>query len=189
VRRVPLVAAALAAQIFVATLARCGDEPNELGDRIVDFCKEHRGKKIGNGECTSLVAAALHAAGARPHGWNPNRREPPKRGEFNWGELVYTLERNGEDLKWTGKFDNIRRGDIVQFRNVTLGGATETGTYTARAQHHSAIVYGVDKEDGVLKIYHQNYNGHKAVMADRVRLADLQEGRFSIYHPLPSSAP
>jgi hypothetical protein len=187
VRCVPVVAAALAAQFLVATPARCADEPGDLGDRIVAFCKEHRGKRVGNGECTSLVTAALLSAGAKPHGWGDHRRQPPKRGEINWGELVYTLERNGEDLKWTGKFDDIRRGDILQFRNVQLAGSTNIGTYSAQAQHHSAIIYGMDKEEGILKIYHQNFNGHKAVMTDRVRLADLQDGRFSVYHPLPAA--
>ena len=99
------------------------------------------------------------------------------------------MERSGgsENFKWTGKFENVRPGDIVQFKDVELAGYTDTGTYTAQARHHSAVVYGVNKEEGILKIYHQNYNGHKAVMTDRVRMADLQEGRFSIYHPLPAT--
>jgi hypothetical protein len=187
-RRVPIIAAAIVAQFLVTALAHGADEPGELGDRVVAFCKEHKGKRVGNGECTSLVMAALLSAGAKPHGFGDHRRTPPKRGEFNWGELVYTLERSGGgDLKWTGKFENVRPGDIVQFKDVELAGKTDTGTYTARAQHHSAVVSGVNKDEGILRIYHQNYNGHKAVMPDLVRLADLQVGRFQIYHPLPAT--
>lgn len=186
-RRLPLVVTALAAQFLGAALARCADEPGELGDRIVAFCKEHRGKRVGNGECTTLVTAALLSAGAKPHGWGDNRRQPPKRGEFNWGELVYTLERKGEDLKWTGKFDDVRPGDIIQYRNVLIAGYTDVGTYTEQAQHHSAIIFSVDKEEGILKLYHQNYNGRKAVTTDRLKLADLRRGQFTIYHPLPAT--
>ena len=64
------------------------------------------------------------------------------------------MERSGgsENFKWTGKFENVRPGDIVQFKDVELAGYTDTGTYTAQARHHSAVVYGVNKEEGILKI-------------------------------------
>jgi len=186
VTRGTIVAAVLAAQLFVPAMARCADEPNELGDRIVAFCKEHRGKRVGNGQCTAMVTAALLAAGAKPHGWG-DRRTPPRRGEFNWGKLVFTVERDGTDFKTTGKFQEIRPGDILQYQNVQLEGFTDFGTYTAQAQHHSAIISGVDKDEGVLKIYQQNFNGHKGVTSDRIRLADLQTGRLSFYRPLPAT--
>jgi hypothetical protein len=188
-KRVPVVAAVLAAQFFVTARARAADEPKDLGDRIVDYCKDHKGKRVGNGQCTSFVMAALLASGAKPHGWGDDRREPPKRGEFNWGELFYTVQRNGgsEDFKWTGKFEDIRPGDIVQFYNVELAGSTESAAYTLQARHHSAIVYRVDQQNGLLKIFHQNYNGNQTVVLNQLRMADLQQGRFSIYHPLPAT--
>ena len=50
----------------LVVLTACGlsaaAEPAGLGDRVVAFCKEHRGKRVGNGECTTLAAAALSAA-------------------------------------------------------------------------------------------------------------------------------
>jgi hypothetical protein len=186
VTRGTLVAAALATQLLIPALARGADDPSDLGQRIVDFCKEHRGKRVGNGACTSLVSAALLAAGAKPHGWG-DRRTPPRRGEFNWGELIFTVERNGTDFKTTGKLEDIRPGDILQYQNVELAGFNDLGSYTSQAQHHSAIIYGGDKEEGVLKLYHQGNNGRKAVTSDRIRLADLQTGRLSIYRPLPAT--
>ena len=45
------------------------------------------------------------------------------------------------------------------------------------------IVFGVDKDEGILKIYQQNFNGRKGVTSDRIRPADLQTGRLSFYRP------
>ena len=49
-------------------------EPSTLGDRVLAFCKEHKGKRVGNGECTTLVVAALQSAGGQTHGPPPFRR-------------------------------------------------------------------------------------------------------------------
>ena len=130
-----VVAAALVAQLFVPAIGRLADEPNDLLVRIVAFCKEHRGKRVGNGECTTVATAALLAAGAKPHGW-VDRRTPPRRGEFNWGKLVFTVERDVPTSKRPAV--SLPPRDVLQFQNVKLEGVTDFGTYTAQAQHHSA---------------------------------------------------
>jgi hypothetical protein len=143
---------------------------------VVAFCKQHKGKRVGNGECTALVAAALQAAGARMHGGV----------DFNWGKLIYVLERDGENFKATGQIKDVRPGDIVQFFNVELAGAIDDGSsYTLHARQHTAIVARVQDDGTMINIYHQNYNGRKTVMATSLRLGDLQQGRFAIYHPIP----
>lgn len=184
-----IVATVLVAQLLLSGMIRGADEPNDLGDRVVAFCKEHRGKRVGNGACTAMVSAALQAAGAKPHGWG-DRRTAPRRGEFNWGKLVFTVERDGTDFKTTGKFQDIRPGDVLQYRNVQFVGSTDAGgTYTIEAHHHSAILAGVDRSEGILRIYQQNFNGRKGVTSDRIRLPDLQTGRLSFYRPLPAEKP
>jgi hypothetical protein len=174
-------AALVVTYVFVAAAER----PKSLGERVVAFCKEHRGKRVGNGECTTLAVAALQAAGAETHGpIESSRNVDEPRDNFNWGERIFTVERDGTNPKTKGQFRDVRPGDIIQYQDVELAGVTDIGTYTARSRRHTAIVFGVDKEEIVLKLYHQNYNGRKAVTTDRLRLADLQHGRLSIFHPI-----
>jgi hypothetical protein len=178
-----LVAAALIGACVVAAAA---ERPKSLGDRVVAFCKEHKGKRVGNGECVTLAVAALSAAGAEMHGpFEANRNADEPRDNFSWGERIFTVEREGTNLKSTGQFRDIQPGDIIEYHDVELAGYNGHGPYTAQARHHTAIVFGVDKEEFVLKLYHQNSNGRKAVITGRLRVADLQHGRVSIYHPIP----
>jgi hypothetical protein len=198
-KRVPITAVTvlLFASFFSTANDTLAEKPKSLGDRIVAFCKEHRGKRVGNGECTTLAAAALQAAGAQSRGpFNSGTgsgagdlgREMPRPGEFNWGELFYSVERDGTKLKETGEFQAVRPGDLVQYYDVLLVGSTDIGDeYTARAKRHTAIVFGVNRQERTLRLYHQNYNGRKAVTADKMYLADLQQGRLSIFHPLPQT--
>ena len=161
------------------------DKPTSMGDRIVAFCKHHKGKRVGSGECSALAEAAMQSAGAQPHGWGDRSRGEDERvDDYNWGKLTYSLERDGTNFKSTGQFKSVRPGDIIQYRDVELAGQSDDGRYKATAKHHTAIVSGVEG-DGMLRIYHQNFNGRRVVMADRLRLGDLQQGRLSIYRPIP----
>jgi hypothetical protein len=190
-----LAGAILAAAFVVGT---CGlgvaGEPTELGDRVVDYCKQHRGKRVGNGACTILAMAALQSAGANLRGPDdPKGGNRGRDGGFNWGELVFVLERDGAEFKTTGEVKDVRPGDIIQFTNTTLSGPVDDYTsYTMSARHHTAIVSGVQENGTVLKIYHQGANGRKVVSSASLRLVDLQRGRFTIYHPIartPNESP
>jgi len=192
-RRAQILAATIVVVCVVGTcVLGVAGEPPGMGDRVVAFCKQHKGKRVGNGECTSLAAAALRAAGAKMHGWGDSKGGEPRRGDngretdFNWGELIYVLERDGTKFKATGQIKDVRPGDIIQFSNVELEGAIDDySSYTLRARHHTAIVSAVQDDGMAIKLYHQNSNGVKRVTATSLRLSDLQQGRFSIYHPIP----
>jgi myosin tail region-interacting protein MTI1 len=182
VKTVPLLAAAFVVGLCVIAIA---EKPTSMGDRIVAFCKHHKGKRVGSGECSALAEAAMRSAGAQPHGWGDRSRGVDERfDDYNWGELIYSLEREGTNFKSTGQLKSVRPGDIIQYRDVELAGQNDDGYYRASAKHHTAVVSGVEG-DGMLRIYHQNFNGRRVVMADRLRLGDLQQGRLSIYHPIP----
>ncbi len=209
-----------AAVLGVCVLAVCvlgvcvlgvAGQPPSLGDRIVAFCKQQKGKCVGNGECSNLAEAALRAAGARGRGHGDFNRDDFGHGDFNrgdfgrgdfgrggpsgghhelaadyvWGELVFVLERDGTNLMATGQLKDIRPGDVIQFRDAELAGPSGGSRYTMSAKHHTAIVSGVLNKGMVLKIYQQNANGRRIVTADRLRLSDLQQGRLRIFHPLP----
>jgi hypothetical protein len=162
------------------------DDAARLGERVVAFCKQHKGEVVGNGECSSLAEAALEAAGAKQRGpRDPNGGDVGLNGDYVWGKLVLVLESDGRNIKATGQIKDVRPGDIIQFRDAQLAGVRGDGRYIMTATHHTAVVSGVQSNGMVLKIYQQNYNGRRVVMADRFRLTDLHQGRLRIFHPIP----
>jgi hypothetical protein len=183
--------------LAIVLLAACSiavcraDDPPALGDRILEYCNHHRGKRVGNGSCTMFVGAALQSAGARLYGPDAvkNGSHQGRSDDFNWGELVFVLERVGTEFKTKGDVKDVRPGDIIQFTRTTLTGPLDdSSTYTMTARHHTAIVAGVLEHGTVLNIYHQGANGRKVVSSDQLRLLDLQRGRFTIFHPIAKTA-
>jgi hypothetical protein len=151
-----------------------------LGDRVVAFCKQHRGERVGTGECTALVEAALRAAGARGRsGDNPGR------GDYVWGKLVYHLEHDGTRLRATGKRGDIKPGDIIQFRDSRFQGRVPGGTYSHTAPHHSAVVLRVEAQGRSVRVLHQNFGGKRTVVETLIRLDELKAGWLRVYEPLP----
>jgi hypothetical protein len=182
-----VVLAALACVFVAGTMSEhcTAGEPATLGDRVLAFCKEHKGKRVGNGECTTLVVAALQSAGGQTHGHrNPDATDEPADG-LNWGERVFVLERQTGPFKTTGRIQDVRPGDIVQFRDTFLSGPDGNfGNYTMRSHRHTAVVAQLDDSGTSIKIWHQNSNGYKKVTARWIQLTDLQQGRFDIYRPI-----
>ncbi len=167
------------------------DDPPPLADRILEYCKRHQGKRVGNGSCTMFVGAALQSAGGTLHGPHAAKPDSPqvRSDDLNWGELVFVLERVGTEFKTKGDVKDVRPGDIIQFTRTTLTGSLDdASTYTMTARHHTAIVAEVLAQGTVLNIYHQGANGRKAVSGDQLRLLDLQSGRFTIFHPIAKTA-
>ncbi len=120
-------------------------EPSTLGDRVLAFCQEHKGKRVGNGECTTLVVAALQSAGGRTHGPRHSDAADEPADGLNWGERVFVLERQGGPFKTTGRIQDVRPGDIVQFRDTLLSGPDGNfGNYTMRSHRHTAVVAQLD---------------------------------------------
>ena len=159
-----------------------------LGDRVVAYCKQQLGKRVGDGECTRLAEAALRSAGAKERGPGNPRGPHPETADYVWGTRAFAVEREEDDFKTSGKVQDIRPGDIIQFKNAIISGRIgEFGHYTLNAQHHTAVVAAVEPSTATLKMYHQNWNGHKTVISTTLHLADLKQGRLSIYHPIPRS--
>jgi hypothetical protein len=152
-----------------------------LGDKVVAFCLENKGKQVGDGECATLSGEALQAAGAKPQG-----KDNPKEGDYVWGDRVYMLEATSAGIKQTGKLSDVKPGDVIQFRDtkwvIRSGNRTETMTMP----HHTAVIESVELQGEAWKILHQNYNGKKEVMETALIPATLTEGWVRVYHPLPA---
>jgi hypothetical protein len=128
----------------------------DLNVKVLAFAREYVGQQVGNGECWTLAAEALQAAGAKPAA----------------GYVFGRELRPGEEAL---------PGDVMQFTSVRLehkGGGWETlGT-----PNHTAVVAGVSGQ--VYDVLHQNMGGVRRVVAANVNLADKTEGTVKIYRPV-----
>jgi len=171
---------AVAAVLVGASVGGVARSESNLGDKVLAFCKQHKGECVGDGECSSLAGHALRTAGAKTRG-----PDEPNKGDYNWGDQVYRLKRDGTQLKTEGSIKDVHPGDIIQFRDTKWAGAQRGGRYTKTCLHHTAVVAAVESSGKVLKIYQQNVRHQKIVTEDRLHLHDLREGWIRIYRPVP----
>jgi len=175
--RTHLIAAIL---LILSSIIPSSGAPKEptLAEKILTFCTQHKGEKVGDGECSSLADNALKDAGAKGRS-----AEKPNKGDYVWGEPVYT-QVTGE-AKPQGKLTDIKPGDIIQFRDVKLAGKEANGwTYTMSFGHHTAVVAAVENGGATIRIFHQNYGGKRVVMDGVLHPADLKEGWLRFYRPV-----
>jgi hypothetical protein len=115
----------------------------DLNSRVLSFAKAKLGTKVGDGECATLAAEAVKAAGGKrfdqlgPTGTN---------ADYVWGRKVTTLKTSG------GSISAVKPGDIIQFRSVSFrqdtkvmysNGASRTSYKTSSYSHHTAVVESV----------------------------------------------
>jgi hypothetical protein len=166
-----------------------GAVPEALGqaspnDRVVKFCKDHVGEKVGGGQCSHLAEEALKHAKAKPRS---TFKEFPNAGDYVWGKLVYTLEIKDNSPKETKVPQiSIQPGDIVQLRHATFKGEKLRGfeNYDASYPQHTAVVLAVSKEGNLVTVLEQNINGKMVVLETPYRLTDLKTGWLRIYRPV-----
>ncbi len=181
------MASACRAFFLLAIFSQCVPsavaQPEKMSEKIVKFCKDHLGKKVGEGECTDLADAALQSAGAKRR---TAFKEHPNKDDYVWGELVYALEIQDNSQKETKvPKRTIQPGDVIQFRDARFEGTKLRGfdIYRVSCPHHTAVVLAV-KEDNMLSVLEQNINGKKVVVENTYRLTDLKTGWVRIYRPV-----
>jgi hypothetical protein len=150
-----------------------------LGDKIVSFCEENKGKQVGDGECTALATEAFKAVGAKPQG-----KDDPKEGDYVWGDRVFTLEASELGQKPNGKLTAIKPGDVIQFRDSKFVVRSGSRTDTFGFPHHTAVIKSVELQGEAWRILHQNFNGKKEVIEHVLLPATLTEGWVRVYRPL-----
>ncbi len=147
-----------------------------LGDDVVAYARSQMGKKVGNGECTTLAVEVLRQCKAR--------RPDPVQGI--WGDEVK-------------HFRDLQPGDILQFENAIFVKQHVRGdggllTYTSKYPHHTAIVARVRKRGPkpVLVILHQNAGAEgsdedelKIVREWTLEMATQRGGIVKAYRPIP----
>jgi hypothetical protein len=154
-----------------------------LGDKVAAFCERHMGEQVDNGECARLALLALEAAGAKKRG-----KDNPNPGDYAWGTQILLIEAasDGQPPKTEGDATDIRRGDIIQFRNARLVRRVPGGRVTNTMTQHTAIVASVDADGDTLHTLEQNVSGIRTVQECTYKLSGLRAGWLRFYRPLPS---
>ena len=156
---------------------------DDLGAAVAKFAKAKLGEKVGDGECATLVAQALEAAGAKTTG-------------------DYGVSGDDADYVWGTPVENpadAKPGDIVQYRDAVFvskttrklpDGGTRTTTATRTVAHHTSIV-AANLGDGRLKLYEQNVGpadatdeARKVVQENALNLGDKSAGKVWVYQPV-----
>jgi hypothetical protein len=162
-RRVLTGVAALAAVAAVVLVASPAEASPTLNQKVVQFAKARMGKQVGNGECWTLAADALSAAGAhRP-------------GTAGYGVYVFGKQISRKALQ---------SGDVIQFENVRFEHRGPDGAKSWNEfPHHTAIVTGV--QGNRITLLHQNVNGKRTVQTGVIDMADFQRGTMRYFRPQP----
>ncbi len=176
VDRTALIARLTAAKVPVAGVADKDDPSTDLRAKVVKFCKDNLGQKIGDGECGTLAQAALKEAGAKPVN---EFSESPGSGDFAWGELVFVLDVKDGKRKREPTDARAKPGDIIQYRDCMF--RSSRGIYLF-AQHTSVVAEV--KSTGELIVYEQNMQGKKEVTKGTMRPGELAGGWIRVYRPV-----
>ena len=154
----------------------------DLGAAVLKFVKAKVGEKVGDGECATLVARALEAAGAKT---TADFGVTGDDGDYVWGTPVE-------------KPADAKPGDVIQYRDAVFvtktttklpGGGTQTRTATRTVAHHTSVVAA--NLGGKLTVYEQNVGtadatdaARKVVQENALDLADKTEGKVWVYRPV-----
>lgn len=142
-----------------------------LGERVIAYCKNHMGERVGNGQCAGLAAQALKAAGAKMRAG----ADYPGKGDYVWGRQILLVEGSADGPKITGDIADVQPGDIIQFHGAVFA----HGHYG----HHTAIVR--EASGHAIKIYQQHVNKTEIVEEGALRLDKLADGWLRFYRPIP----
>ena len=157
--------------------------PDELGAKVLKYAQANVGKKVGDGECATLALKALESAGAKT---TVDFGVLGEKGDYEWGTLVE-------------KYEDVRPGDIIQFRDVKIviktmtplsGGGSRTSTATQSMGQHTAIV-SANAGKSKFKVLEQNAGTadddekiRKTVRESDLALGGKTEGKVWIYRPV-----
>ena len=127
---------------------------SELNQKVLNYAIENLGRQVGNGECWTLAAEALKAAGAH----HPQT--------YVFGDVV-------DDV------DDIVPGDILQFSNAKY--ETANSTIWMGAPNHTAVVYKIRGSE--VTVLHQNFSNNRNVTTLTFDLDTLASGTCIAYRP------
>ena len=146
--------------LCTARLLAQPDSVPPLNQRVVDFVREHVGRRVGRGECWDLAAGALDAAGAK---WD---------GDYAFGR------------KLDPEREAILPGVIVQFEGVEFRWEEGRATHTITMPHHTAIILEVKAPGGFIIGQQNTRETGRKVGTGELVLSRRIKGSIGFYAPV-----
>lgn len=146
----------------------------KYGEYVASWCENKQGQKVGSGECWDLAHDALQK-GCGKHAFVSDG--------YNHGYMMIEIIGSSQGPQFTPApiSDEIRRGDILQFKSCVFKYPNSMVSYGA--PDHTAVV--LENRDGqVLEIIHQNVNGVKLVQKGEVDLSGFNDGEIKVFRPM-----
>lgn len=143
----------------------------QFGDHIASWCTHREGQQVGSGECWDLAHQALQKACGK-HAFVSTYH--------HHGYPILEL-RTGSIYK--GPEDEVRRGDILQFKAAKFEDRATGSTQTAGAPDHTAVVTG--KMGMRVLVAEQNVQGARTVRKGEYVLGNLTAGSVVVYRAMP----
>jgi hypothetical protein len=139
-------------------------------NKVLQYAISHISQRLGGGQCSDLVAAALMYAGDQPG----NTSSPI--GQYTWGRKLNIWQEAPQP------------GDVIQLVDVTLSYSTPTsnGTWVTNSQH-SAIIESVTN-GRQLNVIQQNAPIGSPVARGVINLNwTLVKGSYAIFRPVANN--
>lgn len=145
----------------------------QFGEHIAAWTEHNMGNKVATGECWDVAQKALQK-GCGNHAFVSNYYH------HGYPILSATGSPSGPSYS-TAPLDEIRRGDILQFKSCTF--SSSAGTQTVGDPDHTSVVLEVSS--GVIHVGEQNVNGKRYVVRGQYVLENLKEGTLVVYRAMP----
>ncbi|GEQ66786.1 hypothetical protein JCM33374_g449 [Metschnikowia sp. JCM 33374] len=145
----------------------------KFGNYVASWCLHREGQKVGTGECWDLARDAL-AKGCGKHAFVSQY--------YHHGYPVLELAGTSSGASVSrGPEDEIRVGDILQFKSAILHYKDTGVTQSVGSPDHTAVVY--EKERDVVRVLEQNVQGVKIVRKGEYILGNMTSGSvFYLFH-------
>ncbi|KAJ8143879.1 hypothetical protein OY671_003012 [Metschnikowia pulcherrima] len=149
---------------------------DRFGKYVTSWCLRKEGQQVGSGECWDLAHEAL-AKGCGKHAFVSQY--------YHHGYPILELSGSSSGSSVSrGPEDEIRPGDILQFKSATLRDSAKGLTQTVGNPDHTAIVY--DKKGDILNVLEQNVQGKRVVMKGEYALKNMVGGSVTVCRPVPA---
>lgn len=147
----------------------------QLGAYVVAWCTHNEGQKVGTGECWDLAREAL-AKGCGKHAFVLQY--------LHHGYAILEIQGLPGGVQiLRGPADEIRPGDVLQFKRSRFEDRARGVTKTAGDPDHTLVVVG--KRGEVIDVLEQNVGGQRVVMKGLYVLATMVSGTVLVYRPMP----
>lgn len=154
----------------------------KYGEHVANWCEVKEGTTVGNGECWTLAHDALEKACGKYAFVSSG---------LNHGALLATYTSTGVTTPTVT--DELRRGDILQFKTCVFEYPNRTLTFGA--PDHTAVVLDVKPSEDTSKdprykwveIIQQNIGGVKKVRVGDIDLAKMTSGEIRAFRPVDST--